>query len=174
MHSIKNEKLVGNDLEGYTPKGPVFNLTRVLNDGKKKGCDCRDFFHEGKAKRMLTALAFYWAGEPWLDADEFSELADNVRAAYRAERLAREGSKNEVVETKVVLHGFNYRGNRVALIITTKRGSELEFCNRTLLSVRVVEQPDFDDACDDETAAEENGLWGRFVRACTSFFGRAA
>ena len=156
----------------YKPrKVRAFDPAVMFDDGGKgKALDIRDYVHSGKLSKARMVLAFKLTGKPYMDYDDLASVAEEIREKYRATRLAREGNPDLIDEQPILLDRVNYRGNRIELVVTTERGSDLSFCNRTLISLWVKEK--WANKAPVVTA-KDNVLLG-MVSAIKRFFGLAA
>lgn len=154
----------------YKPrKVRAFDPAVMFDDGGKgKALDIRDYVHSGKISKALKALAFKMTGKPYLDYADLASITEEITRKYRATRIVREGNVNDVVEQPILLDRVNYRGNRIELVVTTERGSDLSFCNRTLISLWVKEK--WANKKDESMVKVHGGV----VLAIKKFFGLAA
>lgn len=158
----------------YTPrKVRAFDPAAMFDDGGKgKGLDIRDYVYSGKLSRMLRVLAFKMTGKPYMDRADLERIATEIKEKYRATRIAREGSVDDVVEQTIELDGVNHLGNKIGLVVTTERGSSLSFCNRTLLSLWVTER--WAEADEVPTIEAKSSVLEGMVSTIKRLFGLAA
>lgn len=126
----------------YAPrKVRAFDPAAMFDDGGKgKGLDIRDYVRSGKLSKARRVLAWKITGKPYMNRADLERVAEEIKGKYRATRIAREGSVDDVIEQTIELDRVNYRGNKIGLVVTTERGSSLSFCNRTLISLWVTER----------------------------------
>ena len=168
------EDYSGDAVSTYTPRKEwAFDPAAMFDDGGKgKALDIRDYVHSGKLSKTRRVLAWKITGKPYMDHANLERISEEIKGKYRATRIAREDSVDNIVEQAIELDGVNYRGNKVGLVVTTERGSDLSFCNRTLLSLWVTER--WAEADEMPTIESKSSVLDGVVSTIKRLFGLAA